>query len=467
MMKLCFLALVLLHSLGQRRVASQEFCSENPFTKLRPSGGSSSSDCNELSDDKSDCWGDPDCAYFDDGTQISPECANMAVYWPRWNEPMTVTIGTDNSPVTRTLSTATGPSNRYRCLPSSLSHNVLCYDGVMEYPEDNYVVLFGVPENPEVLGIDLNLDLKKSKYLATSVIPINAMAPRPLKRCIRKTLAKNTLVSVDEKQEYVVAIRLKRNSDVSDISGDKVQVTIRSVKDPWPMGDGRPDPKPKDHDCPINWAEAIETDCTEDQIGACLYNYHYKGCTYDTLKCRQEYTCQCQPFLPKYRCWGTAAPACPAGSPTAGLVGKPCDPHEPLPKDPNPPPAVCPATMLDAVQQKCDGRIKRCEYNFKWFGCFSNELVCLPNGACECNGQWSCTPFEHYCTDNTRPRSSVIGTKCDPDECPPDIATTGRACTTSKTCEYPTKTCKCTNGTWDCGSRSSRSRLAPAPGGHD
>jgi hypothetical protein len=168
---------------------------------------------------------------------------------------------------------------------------------------------------------------------------------------------------------------------------------------------------------------------------------------------------------------------CPNDAPTHALLGQSCDPRGKLPKDPNPPPAVCPESMQDAVQHSCDPEgIQRCDYNYKWFGCFPGELFCESNAGCVCNGHWSCNEFQHYCTDQTRQRSSWVGTSCDPNDCPPEAPVTGRPCTTSKTCGYnysysgcdwpqlkceQEKSCQCSNGKWQCSIRDALTCVKP------
>ena len=93
---------------------------------------------------------------------------------------MTVTVDNPETPVVISGGNANGPSSPYSCVPISLAHTVLCYDSVNEYPSDQYLVMFGVPEGIDVLGIDLSTDLTKSTYMATSVLPLNAEAMSPL-----------------------------------------------------------------------------------------------------------------------------------------------------------------------------------------------------------------------------------------------------------------------------------------------
>jgi hypothetical protein len=82
------IAVFLFYPLGCRRVVAQ-LCSENPFVSLRSSGGSGSSiDCSQHTDDEDDCWDQSDCYYFDDSTQIPPECATLTVYWPKLDQAM-------------------------------------------------------------------------------------------------------------------------------------------------------------------------------------------------------------------------------------------------------------------------------------------------------------------------------------------------------------------------------------------
>jgi hypothetical protein len=456
-MKIITIAIVLLYPAGHKLVWGQEFCSDNPFVSSRPSAGPPSVDCSDFDNEEADCWNHPDCIYFDSRTQLAPECADLPVNWPDLDQMVTVQVD---------------PGVKYSCMPVSLSHNVLCYDSVSEYDDDEYAVLFGVEAGLDILGIELVLDLTNVMYKGTSIFPLYALAPDPLGTCMYKSLGNDMKIPVDPNQEHIVAIRLKKLPGVSGVSGDQVRLKISSLHDVWPTGDGNPYPVPKEHDCPRNWAEAIQTACTEEQVGMCMYEFRYLGCEYDELRCRPRYVCDCQPFFDKWRCWGDQElPNCPAGSRAASVQGEPCNRGDPLPQDPNPPPAVCPETFEDAVQHSCDGRVARCEYDFSWFGCFPGELVCMPNAACECNGQWQCNYMQHYCTDPERPRSTLVGSSCDPDECPPEAAVTGRACTTPQTvpCEYgfsysgctwselscePIKTCQCNNGIWRCTMRS-------------
>jgi hypothetical protein len=134
------------------------------------------------------------------------------------------------------------------------------------------------------------------------------------------------------------------------------------------------------------------------------YNYQYKGCTYEELDCVQDYTCDCQYFMAgtgeTWRCWGAgdSIPQCPSSAPTARYVNeiKMCDPHAPLPKDPNPPPPQCPATYQDASMRGCDGRIKTCNYGYHEFAC-NGATRCVPSHTCECQGHWVCYGLTHYC----------------------------------------------------------------------
>jgi hypothetical protein len=213
-----------------------------------------------------------------------------------------VTVQDAETPVTIMGESAMGPSAKYACIPATLAKSTLCYDGRVEYPDDEYLVLFGVPDGLDVLGIELTMQLTKSNYIATSVLGLSAESPNPLGNCIYKSLGTSMLVSVDSSQEYVVAIRLKRLANRSNINGDKVSITISSVSDPWPAGDGKPYPEPAGHFCPRNWAEAIETPCTDDQTGLCYYTFRYIGCTYEDLECQEYYTCDCQTLLDKWRC---------------------------------------------------------------------------------------------------------------------------------------------------------------------
>ncbi|KAG7373468.1 hypothetical protein IV203_034192 [Nitzschia inconspicua] len=460
-MKISAIAIILLYPFGYKVAFGQSFCSDNPFVASRPGFGGGSVDCSAITGEAA-CWNKPECMYFDASTQIPPECASMPVRWPALGQQVTVDID---------------PAVKYLCFPPSLSRSALCYDGVMEYGEDEYAVFFGVEAGPEILGIELVLDLTKEMYKGTSVFPLNALAPEPLSACMYKSLGSNIKVAVDKAQDYIVAIRLKKLPDATNVVGDRVRVKLSSLHNVWPSGDGNPVAMPKDHFCPQNWEEAVRTECTADSYGTCMYNFRYIGCSYDELRCRPHYVCDCQESLPNWRCWGGQnPPTCEAGSRTADLVGESCTRGEPLPQDPNAPEVNCPASMMAAFQRRCDPRHPRCEYNFKWFGCFPGELVCLSNGACECNGQWTCTTFEHYCQDTERTRSSLIGTSCDPDECPPEGPVTGRQCTTTKICDYgwtysgcdydelscePVKTCQCNNGTWRCTMRADRACTKP------
>jgi hypothetical protein len=137
---------------------------------------------------------------------------------------MMVTVQDVETPVTIMGRNAMGPSAKYACIPASLAKSTLCYDGVVEYPDDNYLVLFGVQDGLDVLGIELTMRLTKSKYIATSVLGLNAESPNPLGTCIYKSLGTSMLVSVESSQEYVVAIRLKRFANQTNINGDKVVI---------------------------------------------------------------------------------------------------------------------------------------------------------------------------------------------------------------------------------------------------
>jgi hypothetical protein len=462
-------------------VAAQSgLCSYNPFLSLRPPDGSEIFvPCSLYSDDMAACWAQPECYYFDDSMQLSPECANLPVYWPYLDQTLMVTMEDADSSVTFVGGDAFGPSAKYACIPAVLASTTLCYDSVDVYPENTYVVLFGVPAGFDIIEVDLTTQLKKSKYVSMSVYALSAESPDPLGNCVVKSLGTNMALSVDSFQEYVVAIRLKRFANQTDIIGDSVAITISSDNNLYPAGDGKPIPEPLKYigTCPFNWAEAVETACTDGPV-ICRYSYRYVGCTYEELNCLEYYNCDCEPFLETWRCWGlNELPTCPNDAPTLDLLGQSCDPRAKLPENPNPPPAVCPASAEDAVATSCDSeRIQRCEYDYKWFGCFPGELVCQPNDVCDCEGQWYCRGSQNYCTNTTAGSIPALGTSCDPDDCPPSVPNTGGLCTTSKTCVYnysysgcdwtqlkcePENTCQCNDGRYECIMRADPLCLKP------
>jgi hypothetical protein len=330
-------------------VAAQSgLCSYNPFLSLRPPDGSEIFvPCSLYSDDMAACWAQPECYYFDDSMQLSPECANLPVYWPYLDQTLMVTMEDADSSVTFVGGDAFGPSAKYACIPAVLASTTLCYDSVDVYPENTYVVLFGVPAGFDIIEVDLTTQLKKSKYVSMSVYALSAESPDPLGNCVVKSLGTNMALSVDSFQEYVVAIRLKRFANQTDIIGDSVAITISSDNNLYPAGDGKPIPEPLKYigTCPFNWAEAVETACTDGPV-ICRYSYRYVGCTYEELNCLEYYNCDCEPFLETWRCWGlNELPTCPNDAPTLDLLGQSCDPRAKLPENPNPPPAVCPATQ--------------------------------------------------------------------------------------------------------------------------
>jgi hypothetical protein len=259
--------------------------------------------------------------------------------------------------------------------------------------------------------------LTKSKYISMSVHGLSAESPDPLGGCSIKTLATTASISLDSSQEYVVAVRLKKFANQTNIDGEKVSITISSPSDLWATGDGKPMPEPPGFTCPLNWAEAIETPCTYESV-ICRYNYRYVGCTYDTLNCVEIYNCDCQSFLDTWRCWGENEIQCPDDAPTRDLLGQSCNPRAKLPKDPNPPPAVCPPTIEEAYDQPCDKeRLPRCEYDYKWTGCFSDaDLTCQPTGSCVCQGKWYCREVEPYCKFPPPTPIPLVGTTCDPND---------------------------------------------------
>jgi hypothetical protein len=215
------------------------------------------------------------------------------------------------------------------------------------------VVLLGVPDGLEVLKVDVDTELTKSKYISMSVIGLSAESPDPLGSCIIKSLETTASVSLDSSQEYVVAVRLAKFANQTNIDGERVYSTISSPSDLWPTVDGKPIPKPPGYTRPLNWAEAIETPCTDNAV-TCRYSYRYIGCTYNQLDCVEHYSCDCQSFLDTWRSWGKhGLGQCSDNAPTRDLLGQSCNPFAALPKDPNPPPAVCPPTVEDTLALIC------------------------------------------------------------------------------------------------------------------
>ena len=308
---------------------------------------------------------------------------------------------------------AFGPPADWDCLSAASS---TCFTG---NEGGDTVILFGITKGTKTLYVDLEMILDDAQYVATAVYPITPYAPDPVNSCSHKTGATSFAVSVDTAYEHIVAVVLQ-TAPGGNVWGDIVRAEFSRVVDSLPgpeippgpppnpgngglapgMGDDNPHGEPKGMVCPLNWNDAVETQCSDDRIGVCTYNYVYHGCTYDKLDCVQGYSCDCQKFMANknqpFRCWGQnrPLPTCPPSSPTANLVGKMCDPHAPLPKDPNPPAAVCPSSPLPATT--CDTRLSKCSYGYHLFGC--NEFTtCVPSTVCDCLGRWVCYGLNYNC----------------------------------------------------------------------
>ncbi|KAL3924880.1 MAG: hypothetical protein SGILL_000773 [Bacillariaceae sp.] len=435
--------LLLSYPLGYNLAAAQ-VCGVNPLSEegrtpdLSMPNGSSCAGKTEM-----ECLNDPDCFPFGGSSQFPQNCANdIPIIWTSGNIRTTAVLQEQAStlPGVNGEAFAFGSYTNADCLPASA---LSCVDRSLD---GEVAVLFAVEKGPTNLFVNVETILDKSEYVSTIAFPISAYAPEPLKNCIIDTAATSFALPVDAADEHIVAVLLKPEPGINPW-GDIVRANIDAFN-PLPsdpgtgggttpgtggtppssggtgpntgdsppppvsggngvlapgMGPNNPAGTPPSVVCPMNEEVAVEQDCMLDNTGVCLYNYHYHGCTYEELRCTQDSSCSCQTFMAnktipdKWSCWGSGPPeSCPAGSPTSSLVGQMCNPRDPLPQNPNPPPAVCPATWEESLNRQCDGRIQECTYGYHEFGC-NGATRCVPTHQCNCFGQWYCAELTHYC----------------------------------------------------------------------
>jgi len=182
-------------------------------------------------------------------------------------------------------------------------------------------------------------------------------------------------------------------------------------------------------------------------IGDCEYNYRTTGCTEEERQCSAMSSFSCDQNT---HTWNemVADPA-PCGDSDQPLpFYQECDPTECPVRKPN---------ANDSCVYEKGAENDQCFYGYKVHGCTEDTLQCKPTTLVSCgkNNKWDEVPLVlEACTV---PDSPIVGTECDPTECPPMPPQWDASCALYDgigDCEYNYRTTGCTEEERQCSAMS-------------